>query len=183
MTPMTRALPTQGNNDDNWIVRLVIGIIMIIVGFYFVAYQIPAVTSGLQSQSWKATTATVLSSRWLTHHATGDEYNQTYEGKGYMHTPEIAYSYTVKGRKFSANRYQFGDTGRRYVNDIRGIVARYPVGRTVRVTYNPSDPSQSVLEPGVNGMSWFMLAVGLGMIALGVGFGSNVGLKLFKSIP
>jgi Protein of unknown function (DUF3592) len=179
MTPMTRAHPAQSKSDDNGIVTTIIGIIIVIVGFYFVAYQIPAVTSGLQSQSWKTTTATVLSSRWLTHHATGDEYNQTYEGKGYMHTPEILYSYSVKGRKFSANRYQFGDTGRRSVNEIRGIVARYPVGRI----YNPSDPSQSVLEPGVNGMSWFMLAVGLGMIVLGIGFGSNVGSKLFKVIP
>jgi hypothetical protein len=182
MTPMTRAHPAQSKSDDNGIITMIIGIIIVIVGFYFVTHQIPAITTGLQSQSWKTTTATVLSSRWLTHHATGDEYNQTYEGKGYMHTPEIAYSYSVKGRKFSANRYQFGDTGRRSVNEIRGIVARYPVGRTVRVTYNPSDPSQSALEPGVNGMSWFMLAVGLGMIALGIGFASNVGLKLFKVI-
>jgi predicted phage tail protein len=176
MTPLTRAHPAQNKSDDNGIITTIIGIIIMVVGFYFVTYQIPAITSGLQSQSWKTTTATVLSSRWLTHHATGDEYNQTYEGKGYMHTPEIAYSYTVKGRKFS-------DTGRRYVNDIRSIVARYPVGRIVRVTYNPSDPSQSVLEPGVNGMSWFMLAVGLGMIALGVVFGSNIGWKLFKFKP
>jgi hypothetical protein len=182
MTPMTRAHPAQSKSDDNGIITMIIGIIIVIVGFYFVTHQIPAITTGLQSQSWKTTTATVLSSRWLTHHATGDEYNQTYEGKGYMHTPEIAYSYSVKGRKFSANRYQFGDTGRRSVNEIRGIMARYPVGRTVRVTYNPSDPSQSALEPGVNGMSWFMLAVGLGMIALGIGFASNVGLKLFKVI-
>jgi Protein of unknown function (DUF3592) len=187
MTPMARAHPAQNNSNDNSkdnrIVTMIIGIIIVLVGFYFVAYQIPAVTSGLQSQSWKVTTATVLSSRWLTHHPTGDEYNQTYEGKGYMHTPEIAYSYSVKGRKFSANRYQFGDTGRRSVNEIRGVVARYPVGRTVRVTYNPNDPSQSVLEPGVNGMSWFMLTVGVGMIALGVGFGSNIGSKLFRFIP
>jgi Protein of unknown function (DUF3592) len=183
MTPMTRAHPAQSKSDDNGIITMIIGIIIVVVGFYFVAHQIPAVTSGLQSQSWKVTTATVLSSRWLTHHPTGDEYNQTYEGKGYMHTPEIAYSYSVKGRKFSANRYQFGDTGRRSVNEIRGIVARYPVGRIVRMTYNPSDPSQSVLEPGVNGMSWFMLAVGSGMIALGVWFGSSAGLKLFKVIP
>jgi Protein of unknown function (DUF3592) len=177
MTPMIRAHTAQGKTDDNWIVRLLIGIAIVVMGLYFAVNQIPAITTGLQSQSWSVTTATVFSSRWLTHHATGDEYNQEYEGKGYMHTPEITYSYTVQGRKFTSGRYQFGDTGRRYVNDIKNIVARYPVGRIVRVTYNPNNPSQSVLEPGVNGMSWFMLAVGLATIALGMFFGFD--LKLF----
>jgi hypothetical protein len=177
MTPMTRAHTTQSNTDDNWIARLLLGIAIIVMGLYFAVNQIPAITTGLQSHSWSVTTATVLSSGWLTHHATGDEYNQEYEGKGYTHTPEITYSYTVKGRKFTGARSQLGDTGRRYVNEIRSVVDRYPVGRVVRVTYNPRDPSQSVLEPGVNGMSWFMLAVGLAMIALGVFFGFD--MKLF----
>ena len=174
---MTRAHPTQHQNDHQWIGRLFIGVLMIVVGLYFVGLQVPAIGNGLQSQSWNVTTGIVLSSRWLTQHATGDGYNQTYEGKGYTHTPEITYSYKVKGRKFTSGRYQFGDTGRRSVNEIKSVVARNPVGRTVRVTYNPRDPSQSVLEPGVNGMGWFMLAIGLGMIALGVGFG--FGGKLF----
>jgi hypothetical protein len=183
MTRVTRAHSTQGKNDDNWIVRLLVGSAILVMGLYFAVHQVPAIITGLQSQTWSATTATVLSSRWLTHLATGDEYNQEYEGKGYTHTPEITYSYTVQGRKFTGARYQFGDTGRRYVNDIKSVVDRYPVGRVVRVTYNPNDPSQSVLEPGVNGMSWFMLAVGLAMIALGMYFGFDTKWKLFTPNP
>jgi Protein of unknown function (DUF3592) len=172
---MTRAHPTQSNSIRRNIGIVIATLLMLISGLYFIVQQIPDVITGLQTQSWTLTTATVLESRWLTHHDTGDEYNTDYVGKGYTHTPEITYSYIVNGRTFTSRRYQAGNTARPSVDEIKSTVARYPVGRVVRVSYNPSNPAQSVLAPGVNGSSWFMLMIGLGMLASGISFWRGLG--------
>jgi hypothetical protein len=47
------------------------------------------------------------------------------------------------------------------------VVARYPVGKTIQVLYDPTDPEQSVLEPGSN--PWVPIAAGGAFSMLAVG--------------
>jgi hypothetical protein len=47
------------------------------------------------------------------------------------------------------------------------IAARYPEGAQVKVFYEPSDPSLSVLQPGAYGASAFLPSVGVGVLVLG----------------
>jgi Protein of unknown function (DUF3592) len=174
MTPATRANSFDSSVIRQHLGRILVILILITFGTLIVTKSIPSIAGGLQTQTWKATTGTVLESRWLTHHATGNGYDQYHEGKGYRHTPEITYSYSVDGHGFVSRRYQFGDTRMQHVDEVQNILIRYPVKRVVRVTYNPSDPSQSVLVTGVEAASWYMMAFGLALVALGIAFWRNV---------
>jgi hypothetical protein len=60
---------------------------------------------------------------------------------------DISYRYKVKGVNYSSSRIfllDFSSTAGR----AESIVQNYPDKSTVRVYYNPSDFSESVLEPG-----------------------------------
>ena len=72
--------------------------------------------------------------------------------------PVIRYEYTLPdGQKLSGIRVVFGapvrtkfSTGRSAAIDAQREVAPYPLGRRVRVAYDPADPSNAVLEPGLS---------------------------------
>jgi hypothetical protein len=59
------------------------------------------------------------------------------------------------------NRSPFKDT-------VKAAAERYPVGRTVKVYYNPSNPSEAVLEPGL----WYgnFIFAGIGVVIIGVAY-------------
>jgi len=60
--------------------------------------------------------------------------------------PHVTYSYAVNGVNFTANRVSFA--GAIPKKEIDHVLARYPVGQTVTVHYQPDNPVQAVLEPG-----------------------------------
>jgi len=47
------------------------------------------------------------------------------------------------------------------------LAARYPVGASVEVFHAPTEPSRSVLQPGVSGASAIIPAVGAALVVLG----------------
>jgi hypothetical protein len=49
------------------------------------------------------------------------------------------------------------------------VLRQHPVGAAVEVRYNPSRPRVAVLRSGVSARVWIWLAIGAGVIALGVG--------------
>jgi hypothetical protein len=79
----------------------------------------------------------------------------------------IEYAYEVNGERFTSNRYwyeAFGTT----VNDD-DAAARFPVGARVAVSYNPADPADAVLIPGLQGADvlagWALVALHLLMLS------------------
>ncbi len=62
--------------------------------------------------------------------------------------PGVSYRYEVLGKKYKNSRISF----ERDFKDkayAKGFVDKYPRGKQVKVFYNPGNPSQSVLEPGI----------------------------------
>ena len=47
-------------------------------------------------------------------------------------------------------------------------VRKYPVGAKVSVYYNPDQPDQSTLEPGLSGGDWMIPALGVAAMAFGI---------------
>lgn len=76
----------------------------------------------------------------------------------------IRYSYIVNGQTMVGKRVVFG------VVDLtpRKIIRKYPVGRRVRVYFQESDPSISVLEPGVHFAVWMYFMGSIIFLLLGV---------------
>jgi hypothetical protein len=67
--------------------------------------------------------------------------------KGRIYRASVAYQYRVHNELFTGKRIFFGDElATSFENYAVDRVARYPVGVTIAVVYNPLHPEQCVLE-------------------------------------
>src|SRR5262249_5240543 len=71
------------------------------------------------------------------------------DGEGTSHKAVISYRYAVGQREFSGSRVRHGsfEMG---PHDAQRVVARFPKGTPVRVHYNPRDPADALLMPGLS---------------------------------
>lgn len=101
----------------------------------------------LNSEQWTTATGLILFSEI--------EYRppDPLDDEGELFIPRIIYSYSVNEKNFTGTRISF------YFEVVEGFpnesmaaqyVQKYPVGSNVSVYYDPSDYSNSVLEPGSN---------------------------------
>lgn len=61
----------------------------------------------------------------------------------------IRYTYTVEGSSYTGTRFTL-DNGETGIRQVARRLDAYPQGHTITVYYNPDNPSQAVLEPGVS---------------------------------
>src|SRR5438105_2442035 len=92
-----------------------------------------------QARHWLATTGTITKSKVRAHKGAADD-----EGHEYRSEPLVAYEYQVAGRPYRGTRVSFAE--RSGGADLMPTLARYPIGKSVQVYYNPAKPAQSVLE-------------------------------------
>ncbi len=120
----------------------VIGAAIFLFGAWYV-YQ------GLASASWPAADGKILYSRART---------------GRSAETLLWYEYHVDGRRYLASNYRNGGNGTPFDDVAKEAAKRYPVGRTVTVYYDPGDPSNALLEPGL----WWgnFIAPAIGMLVL-----------------
>lgn len=101
------------------------------------------------------------------------EDNRGEDGSSY--SVKLTYQYTVAGKEYSCDRYRYGTEDSCCPDSPQSIVNTYPPGSRVRVYYNPRNPADAVLSPGVRAkelyavtfMTPFNLAM-LGLWGLGV---------------
>jgi hypothetical protein len=113
----------------------------------------------LKSRRWPQVEGTILVS----------DLERSRDSDGYMYRPEISYRYTVADEDFIGSRARFGDAlSLSWSGPAVRIVQRYKVNSRVRVRYDPDNPQESVLEPGMNGMVIFGGVVGALCLAIGI---------------
>ncbi|MGL4396429.1 MAG: DUF3592 domain-containing protein [Hyphomicrobium sp.] len=80
-----------------------------------------------------------------------DDIEQTYQTGGGMpssqRTADIGYTYTVGTEDYEGRR--IGRTNDAATVDVDAVLARFPIGQTVQVFYDPADPRSSVLDNAV----------------------------------
>lgn len=81
--------------------------------------------------------------------------------------PNIEYGYSVDQRTF-LQTLKFPSDVTPTREFAQSYVDRYPVGGKVQVFYKPDNPIQSTLEPGLAKGDWLVLAIGLGMLLIGI---------------
>lgn len=123
------------------------------------------------SQRWQAGDGIIVSS---------DLGVRTNEDGATLYSAEIQYTYRVDGRELANDRVFFGQLSTSDRKPIFDLLLKYEQGDEVIVYYNPDDPDQAVLEPGVHGVTWFLPAIGtgfavLGLIIVGIGLRFNFG--------
>lgn len=115
---------------------------ILIISFIFLVINSVLISilfvSGLRMREvsgWLSTTGTVLTSRLEEWESSPGEI---------IDYPIVTYSYQVNGQAYEGKRIapsvESGGSG------SAKVIARYPVGASVQVFYNPGDPSAAVLE-------------------------------------
>ena len=79
----------------------------------------------------------------------------------------IRYRFSANNKSFTGTRVSFGDHDANYRSYADDLVQRYPKDGEVTVYYNPANPEQSVLEPGVQPQTWVIIIVGVVLLAAG----------------
>jgi hypothetical protein len=113
-----------------------------------------------RSSDWPSAEGQVLSSRVKVSHGSGAHGGTSYSA-------DIGYSYEVGQARHLASRVAYGDYGASLQGHALSIVERYPVDSHVRVFYDPEEPSESVLEPGVKLQTFLFPVLGLLFTAAG----------------
>jgi Protein of unknown function (DUF3592) len=143
------------------IFALGVPIAMILICFGCVALYFSELRKAKQNTTWPTTEGKILGSKVVGHEETrtdddGDESTST------VYRPDIRYSYRVNGADYAADtwkgRMRYSSGSPKYAERA---VARYPVGQTVTVHYDPADPGMGVLELGNHDGAGVALAVGI----------------------
>ncbi len=84
--------------------------------------------------------------------------------------PALQYSFTVNGKTYGSGHRTFNDDVITYssIEKARAAMKNYHVEQIVQVYYDPSNPRNSVLEPGKSGASWRSLTAGILCLVLGL---------------
>lgn len=67
------------------------------------------------------------------------------------YVPAVEYSFAANGHNQSGKRIAYRLLASRDEKKMERVAAKYPSGAKVKVTYDPGDPHNSVLEPGPQG--------------------------------
>ncbi len=119
------------------------------------------------SRGWPSVTGQVVfqegdqvQSRWQ------DSEGRTQQTTTY--STSIVYSFPVNGITHYANTRRWGQIAAAGEAWAGQIAARYPVGTTVEVRYDPVDPDRAVLEPGFSSDVLWLPGAGLAFLLFGL---------------
>jgi hypothetical protein len=103
------------------------------------------------SADWPNTRGQIVSS--TVSHSTDSEGGDSY-------TPEVEYTYLVNDLEYGDDTIKFGETSYNSRRNAQEVADRYPAGQSVAVYYDPDNPEEAVLEPGVTAGSYLVLGIG-----------------------
>ncbi len=129
-------------------------------GLFFVILGIAWIFWGKASTSWPTTEGIILESRVI-ESTTVSTTRRGHITSSITYTPHVVYRYRVAGKSYKSDRICFGALD----ESTWSIVNRYPVGKKVKVHYNPKDPGDSVLEPG-SMLSGNLIFIGMGLVTV-----------------
>ncbi len=121
-----------------------------------------------ESVNWLPVSA-VASKVWLeTDLSGGGGRTMNTRSKKLYYIPKVAYSYAVNNQFYKSEKIRAGAWRSSKKEEAEALLAKYNLGQDVTAYYNPSDPAQSVLEPGIYAGS--SLTLGYIIVALGMIF-------------
>lgn len=153
------------------------GVILILFGLFwsgmtllFDGFIIRTAIKQLQATRFVTTEGRVLSSE-VTHHDSDD---------GATHGVRISYAYTVGDHEYTGDRYRFDKFKSSDSAWAREAVREHPVGSPTTVYYNPANPAEAVLRPGLTGSDLFLALFITPFNAVMLGFWWAGGLLLLR---
>ena len=121
--------------------RIALIVLFFAVGIVIAAFSYNGYRTSLASESWPSVTGSIVRSEIERQTSTsGEGADKKTTVNEY---PKIAYQYHIDGKTYTSRKISFVSPG-----NAKQVVSRYPVGKSVSVSYNPDKPEQAVLVPG-----------------------------------
>ena len=138
-------------------------LIFIVAGATTAYFGVRGLIRARASVDWPTAEGKVVESSLETHRSEDSDSDST----STTYHAEILYEFSVEGTTFNGNRVAYGDYGSSNPSHARRVVNRYPEGEDVTVYYQPGNPEEALLEPGLKAQSWFLPAFGLVFLTVG----------------
>ena len=117
---------------------------------------------------------------------THSELTREHRSKGGTYGVDIRYNYVVDGRAFDGTRYRYNAGASSDSAWAREAVASHPVGASTQVFYNPRNPEEALLSPGLGGADLFLVLflMPFNLITFGLftGLGTWLCGRIFKPV-
>jgi hypothetical protein len=142
----------------------------------FVVLLIPAMIVLAPAALWASLVLKVR--RWPTTAGVVEAAHVRVRGSGFGstargHYPIVRYRYTVEGVERIGHVLSHGYVAGGGRGWAEAVIARYPVGATVEVRYDPRKPEDTALEARFGGIGWLLFGVG-GALLLAAMFASGL---------
>ncbi|MDP2653307.1 MAG: DUF3592 domain-containing protein [Candidatus Omnitrophota bacterium] len=134
--------------------------IFLIVGLAVMNMGFKQIQKSKLSMTWP-TVEGVVSSSDMGRHRDSD--------RGTTYSADVTYRYVLEGTTYVSSKVRYGSLNTSNPADAQRVLNRYPVGTKVSVHFNPDDPYESVLEPGMHGGVWFFPVFGSVFALVGAG--------------
>lgn len=85
------------------------------------------------------------------------EVESNIDGESTAFFPKIEYDYAVAGRHYRGSRYRYGTIGHPSHQETERIVQQHAQGSITKVYYDPVNPADSLLKPGLDGSDFLLL--------------------------
>ncbi len=115
-----------------------------------------------ESENWPHVDGTIIESKVGLHTSRSSNGRSSTS-----YSVDVGYSYTVEGKEFTGDRLRFGEMNSNKRRDANSKAKKFGEGKQVKVYYDPEEPAESVLEPGVHGSSWFLPIFGTVFFTVG----------------
>ena len=143
----------------------IIGALFALIGIGMTVWGIGILKDAKASTSWPTVQGEITGSRIdkSTSRDSDGHTDTTYRA-------DVTYRYAVEDAEYTGDTVSFGEYGSDRRSHADRIVKRYPVGKEVKVHYDPEKPEKAVLEPGVTWSSYLVLGMGLFFTGGGLAF-------------
>lgn len=152
----------------------VIAVFIGVAGLFILGFGLWRLARGARTRGWATVPGTVLTSNTIARRVKrlrSEDDPEDLPDTQILYLPEVKYTYTVGGREYTGDHVRLFELQVSNQEAARSVAARYPLGASVTVHYNPADPSQAVLEPGPGGSVWMILAAAIGCFLVSAGLG------------
>lgn len=128
------------------------------VGLVLLVAGLRDVWRAARTRRWPTAPGKVVSAEELQHQRALPE--EAGGGSRTHYEARIHYEYSVGRIHIGSTVVRLGPTETSSEQQAQATLSRYLPGQTVQVAYNPSDPTESVLEPGLHPLDFTRAGVG-----------------------
>lgn len=153
------------SNLLGYVIPIILGGIFAVLGIVLLVFGLREKKKAKETESWPVVDGKIVVSRM-------DQQTRTERDDGHTHTrtvytPIVEYTYEIGGKTYHGNRIFPGSTLSYDLGTAQGIINRYQPESTAKIHYDPSDPSNAVLETQSKGGKLFLI-IGIIFAVLGI---------------